>query len=58
MTFGIDTMGASSVRWNTRIYGTVRSLESCNLSNFDQAAESFQLLGDGSLGRERDERVS
>jgi len=35
---------------------TVRSLESCNLSNFDQATETFYLLGDEPLGREQDER--
>ena len=35
---------------------TVRSSESCNLSNFDQAAKISKLFGDESLGQERDER--
>jgi hypothetical protein len=39
-TLGIETMNASSVRC-TRIDVTVRSPESCNLSNFDKTAEIF-----------------
>jgi hypothetical protein len=43
-TFGIDTMGASSVGGKTHIQATVSSLECCNLSNSDHIAAGLPAI--------------